>query len=100
MPLADQVPGRRPNVGPRRSRCRRLFSNGPEPHRACDYCPGDAVFHWTDTYPDVMLCASCLELYPEALRLLAKGMVRLEGDLCRTSAGQQPDQSLIWPLVR
>ena len=38
-------------------------------------------------------------IYPEALRLLAKGMVRLEGDLCRTSVVQQADQSLIWPMV-
>ena len=38
-------------------------------------------------------------IYPEALRLLARGMVRLDGDLCRTSAVQQTDQSLIWPMV-
>jgi phosphoribosylglycinamide formyltransferase 1 len=38
-------------------------------------------------------------IYPEALRLLAKGLVRLEGDLCRTSAVELADQSLIWPKV-
>lgn len=38
-------------------------------------------------------------IYPEALRHLAKGLVRLEGDLCRTSAVELADQSLIWPMV-
>jgi len=38
-------------------------------------------------------------IYPEALRLLAKGLVRIEGDLCRTSSVTQADQSLIWPMV-
>ncbi|GLH81543.1 phosphoribosylglycinamide formyltransferase [Bradyrhizobium sp. SSBR45G] len=38
-------------------------------------------------------------IYPEALRLLAKDLVRLEGDLCRTSAVAQADQVLIWPMV-
>src|SRR4051794_24931421 len=38
-------------------------------------------------------------IYPEALRLLAKGLVRLEGDLCRTSSVEQADQLLIWPMV-
>lgn len=41
--------------------------SGREPHRLCDYCPSEAVFHWRTTYPDLMLCRSCLELYPEAL---------------------------------
>ncbi|CCD88109.1 phosphoribosylglycinamide formyltransferase (GART) (GAR transformylase) (5'-phosphoribosylglycinamide transformylase) (modular protein) [Bradyrhizobium sp. ORS 285] len=38
-------------------------------------------------------------IYPEALKLLAKDLVRLEGDLCRTSATEQADQVMIWPLV-
>ncbi|UFZ08223.1 phosphoribosylglycinamide formyltransferase [Bradyrhizobium ontarionense] len=38
-------------------------------------------------------------IYPEALRLLAKSQVRLDGDLCRTSAVELADQSLIWPMV-
>ncbi|MGJ5179043.1 phosphoribosylglycinamide formyltransferase [Bradyrhizobium oligotrophicum] len=38
-------------------------------------------------------------IYPEALRLLAKDLVRLDGDLCRTSATAQAEQSLIWPMV-
>ena len=32
----------------------------------CDFCIWPAVFHWTRTYPDVLLCASCLKEYPEA----------------------------------
>ncbi|MGJ5078778.1 phosphoribosylglycinamide formyltransferase [Bradyrhizobium sp. HKCCYLS3013] len=39
-------------------------------------------------------------IYPEALKLLAKGLVRLEGDLCRTSSVEQGDHTLIWPVVR
>lgn len=39
-------------------------------------------------------------IYPEALKLLAKGLVRLEGDLCRTSSVVQADDALIWPVVR
>ncbi|CAL77139.1 phosphoribosylglycinamide formyltransferase (GART) (GAR transformylase) (5'-phosphoribosylglycinamide transformylase) [Bradyrhizobium sp. ORS 278] len=38
-------------------------------------------------------------IYPEALKLLARDLVRLEGDLCRTSATEQADQVLIWPMV-
>jgi phosphoribosylglycinamide formyltransferase-1 len=38
-------------------------------------------------------------IYPEALKLLAKDLVRLEGDLCRTSSVEQADHSLIWPMV-
>ena len=38
-------------------------------------------------------------IYPDALQLLAKGLVRLEGDLCRTSTVEQAEQSLIWPQV-
>ncbi|XUM21421.1 phosphoribosylglycinamide formyltransferase [Bradyrhizobium oligotrophicum S58] len=38
-------------------------------------------------------------IYPEALKLVAKDLVRLEGDLCRTSSVEQGDHSLIWPIV-
>jgi phosphoribosylglycinamide formyltransferase 1 len=36
-------------------------------------------------------------IYPEALRLLASGKVRLEGDICRISGQVSPDGTLIWP---
>jgi phosphoribosylglycinamide formyltransferase 1 len=39
-------------------------------------------------------------IYPEALRLLASGKVRLEGELCRTSGGAASDGSLISPDSR
>ena len=38
-------------------------------------------------------------IYPEALRLLANGTVRLEGDICRISGPASPDRTLIWPAV-
>jgi phosphoribosylglycinamide formyltransferase-1 len=38
-------------------------------------------------------------IYPEALRLLASGKVRLEGDICRISGQASPDGTLIWPVV-
>ncbi|MGJ4928291.1 phosphoribosylglycinamide formyltransferase [Bradyrhizobium sp. HKCCYLS2038] len=38
-------------------------------------------------------------IYPEALRLLAKGLVRLEGDLCRTSSVSETDAILVWPAA-
>ena len=38
-------------------------------------------------------------IYPEALRLLANGTVRLEGDICRISGPASPDRTLIWPGV-
>jgi phosphoribosylglycinamide formyltransferase 1 len=38
-------------------------------------------------------------IYPEALRLLASGKVRLEGDICKVSGQALPDGSLIWPAV-
>lgn len=47
--------------------CRRWPGHaGRSPHYLCDYCPSEAVFHWRTTYPDLMLCAACLALYPEA----------------------------------
>ena len=36
-------------------------------------------------------------IYPEALRLLASGKVRLEGDICKISGQAAPDGTLIWP---
>ena len=36
-------------------------------------------------------------IYPEALRLLAEGRVRIEGDVCKVSGNTSPDGSLIWP---
>jgi phosphoribosylglycinamide formyltransferase-1 len=38
-------------------------------------------------------------VYPEALRLLASGKARLEGDLCRISGHSAPDGTLIWPTA-
>jgi phosphoribosylglycinamide formyltransferase-1 len=38
-------------------------------------------------------------IYPEALRLLAKGGVRLDGEFCRTAAGAGAGNVLISPLV-
>src|SRR5438477_1253094 len=39
-------------------------------------------------------------IYPEALRLLASGGVRLEGDICRTTTGAGSGNFLISPLAR
>src|SRR6266567_9276493 len=38
-------------------------------------------------------------IYPEALRLLASGSVRLDGDVCRTSGSAATDGTLISPAV-
>jgi phosphoribosylglycinamide formyltransferase-1 len=38
-------------------------------------------------------------IYPEALRLLASGKVRLEGDICKTSDKTGPDGTLISPSM-
>jgi phosphoribosylglycinamide formyltransferase-1 len=49
------------------------------------------------------LAARVLEIehriYPDALRLVAGGAVRLEGDICRTTASASRDASLISPAV-
>ncbi len=37
-------------------------------------------------------------IYPEALRLLASGRLRLEGDLCKIEGGAGSGEPLIWPL--
>jgi len=38
-------------------------------------------------------------IYPEALRLLASGKVRLEGDICKTTGSAETGASLISPAV-
>ena len=38
-------------------------------------------------------------IYPEALRLLASGKARLEGDICKVSGQASPAGALIWPAV-
>ena len=38
-------------------------------------------------------------IYPDALRLLASGRARLEGDICKTSANANPDGTLISPTA-
>jgi phosphoribosylglycinamide formyltransferase-1 len=38
-------------------------------------------------------------IYPDALRLLASGKVRLDGDICRTTDGAAPGNFLISPVV-
>lgn len=38
-------------------------------------------------------------IYPDALRLVASGGARLDGDICKTSANASPDDSLISPSV-
>jgi hypothetical protein len=37
-----------------------------DPWVQCDFCDQAAVYHWRDTYPDLLLCARCLKDYPEA----------------------------------
>jgi phosphoribosylglycinamide formyltransferase 1 len=39
-------------------------------------------------------------IYPESLRLLASGRLRLEGDLCKIDGGAQDDAPLISPLAQ
>ena len=39
-------------------------------------------------------------IYPEALRLLARGRLRLEGDLCRIEGGADGGEPLISPLAK
>jgi phosphoribosylglycinamide formyltransferase-1 len=49
------------------------------------------------------LAARVLEIehriYPDALRLVASGGTRLDGDICKTSANASPDDSLVSPSV-
>jgi phosphoribosylglycinamide formyltransferase 1 len=39
-------------------------------------------------------------IYPEALRMLASGRLRLEGDLCRIEGGADGGVPLISPLAK
>ena len=39
------------------------------------------------------------QIYPDALRLVASGGTRVEGDVCKTSAQGSPDATLIAPAV-
>src|SRR3984957_5827340 len=61
-----------------------------------------AVAVCDDDTPDA-LAARILEIehriYPEALRLVAGGKVRLEGSICRTAAGAWPTGTLISPAT-
>jgi phosphoribosylglycinamide formyltransferase 1 len=38
-------------------------------------------------------------IYPEALRLLATGKVRIEGDVCRTEGSAASENFLVAPVV-
>jgi phosphoribosylglycinamide formyltransferase-1 len=38
-------------------------------------------------------------IYPEALRLVASGQIRLEGDICKTVGGSGSDDTLVSPAV-
>jgi len=38
-------------------------------------------------------------LYPDALRLVASGQIRLEGDFCKTAGGADSDAILISPAA-
>jgi phosphoribosylglycinamide formyltransferase-1 len=55
-----------------------------------------------DDTPDI-LAARILEvehrIYPDALRLLASGLVRLDGDTCKTAGSASSDATLISPAV-
>jgi phosphoribosylglycinamide formyltransferase-1 len=55
-----------------------------------------------DDTPD-MLAARILEvehrIYPDALRLVASGLVRLDGDTCKTAGSARSEVTLISPAV-
>jgi phosphoribosylglycinamide formyltransferase-1 len=38
-------------------------------------------------------------IYPQALRLVASGIIRLEGDVCKTAGAAGSDDSLVSPAV-
>jgi phosphoribosylglycinamide formyltransferase-1 len=52
----------------------------------------------TDTLAERILAVEH-RIYPEALRLLAEGKVRIDGDICHLEDGTSPSQILIWPPV-
>jgi len=39
-------------------------------------------------------------IYPDALRLVASGQIRLDGDICKTAGGAGPENVLISPAVK
>ena len=46
--------------------CRSLQTGAHASTRTpCTLCDQPAIFHWTQTYPDLLLCAECLVCYPE-----------------------------------
>ena len=47
-------------------RCWSMGDQHKDPWVHCDFCDQAAVFHWRESYPDLLLCADCLESYPEA----------------------------------
>jgi phosphoribosylglycinamide formyltransferase 1 len=61
-----------------------------------------AVAVGDDDTPDT-LAARILEIehriYPDALRLVAGGRIRLEGDICKTTGSTGSGGTLIWPAV-
>ena len=50
---------------PRRVRCWSMGDRHSNPWVHCDLCGETSVFHWRNTYPDLLLCRDCLECYPE-----------------------------------
>jgi phosphoribosylglycinamide formyltransferase-1 len=38
-------------------------------------------------------------IYPQALRLVAEGLIRLEGDICKMAASAGPGEALISPVL-
>jgi hypothetical protein len=54
-----------------RQRCQsRWVGAHQQPTTSCSLCGQVAVFHWRFAYPDLLLCADCLESYPETLPTL------------------------------
>jgi phosphoribosylglycinamide formyltransferase-1 len=55
-----------------------------------------------DDTPDILaerILAIEHRIYPEALRLVAAGRIRLEGDICKTADGGRCDDGLVSPTV-
>src|SRR5262245_25247979 len=51
-----------------RQRCRTVKRDRhSHPTAQCDFCRNVAVFHWRETYPDLLLCAQDLEMFPEVV---------------------------------
>jgi phosphoribosylglycinamide formyltransferase-1 len=62
---------------------------------------GAVVVSNDDTHDTLAARVLAIEhrIYPAALRLVASGRTRLEGDVCKTQAGADPDATLIAPAV-